>query len=80
MAGLFFLFFLGGFFSQVSALDVAWTIIVVSQIFSYPICNFCIFFFNFDAQILKIHFLYFPTAGAYISNLYPIFSNKKEII
>jgi hypothetical protein len=41
---------------------------------------YCIFFFNFDAQILKIHFLYFPTAGAYISNLYPIFSNKKEIV
>jgi hypothetical protein len=44
------------------------------------ICNFCIFFFYFDAQILKIHLLYFPTAGAYISNLYTIFSNKKEII
>jgi hypothetical protein len=43
------------------------------------ICNFCIFFFNFDAQILKIHFLYFPTAGAYISNLYPIFSNVKVL-
>jgi hypothetical protein len=40
MAGLFFfVFFVFVFvffyFSQVSALDVAWTILVVSQIFSY---------------------------------------------
>jgi hypothetical protein len=32
----------------------------------------------FDAHILKIHFLYFPTAGAYISSLYSIFSSKKR--
>jgi hypothetical protein len=35
MAGFFFFLFSFFFVSQVSALDVAWTILVVSQIFSY---------------------------------------------